>query len=96
MRKLLVKTVDVILVVGCLIGFFVGWHFWKVPGLIVALLGGAFLGGTWAALSLICEHLEHIRKNAERQTQMLDALDFNVAAVGEKLLGESQERITAR
>lgn len=95
MRKLLVKTVDVVLIVGCLVGFFVGWHFWKVPGLLIALLASAFFGGSWAALSLMSEHLEHIRKNSERQTQMLDALDFNVAAVGEKMLGDKSERVTA-
>lgn len=94
MRKLLVKTVDVVLVLGCVIGFYVGWHFLNLWGLLIALLASAFIGGSWAALSLMSEHLEHIRKNSEKQTQMLDALDYNVAAVGEKLIGEKHERFT--
>lgn len=94
MRKLLVKTLDLVLVVGCLVALFAGWQYAKVAGLLGALLGSAILCGAWAALSLICEHLEVIRKHAEAQTKMLDAIDFNVTTVGKKLMPVDEVHFT--
>lgn len=94
MRKVLVKTVDIVLVIGCVLALYVGWRFWGEWGALLALLASAFFGGSWAALSLICEHVERIRINSDKQTAMLDALDYNVAAIGERVVNKQRERFT--
>jgi len=94
MRKVLVKTVDIVLFLGCLVAFYFGWQLWGERGVLLALLASAFFGGSWAALSLICEHVERIRINSDKQTAMLDALDYNVAAIGERVVNKKREQFT--
>ena len=96
MRKLLVKIVDVMLGVACLVALVVGWKFGQVLGVALALLGSALVGGYWAALSLVCEHLEQIRRNSDKQTKMLDALDYNVTSATSKYMNPEERPITAR
>jgi hypothetical protein len=74
MRKIIVGAVDIILFVAFAIALFAGWMHSQLIGLIVVFVGGALVGGAWAALSLLLDHVESIKRQSANQTDLLKSI----------------------
>lgn len=90
MRKLLVATVDLLLLIIFICLLVVLNSGFPVIGGIIALLSVATIGGFWSAISLIFENTEKTKNESKKQTEILSSIHRQLVLINES----NQEKIS--